>query len=260
MSKPKNRNRSPIKENPLRHPGQSIDEEIEHVYEEQALPYIFASFFVILLAVAEWNWFALDSRPHPAFLTILAAVTIAFSVYKLNKIRSQIKNLKLGRDGEKDVGQSLEVLRESGYRVFHDIIGDGFNIDHVIVSAGGIFTVETKTYCKPASGDAKIHYDGRSIHIDGIQPSRDILGQARAQRSWLTGTLEETTGKNYPVRAVVVFPGWYVDGGNKASHHEVWVMNPKMLPGFVENEPQKLEMEDLHLVAYHLSRFIRAVA
>jgi hypothetical protein len=194
------------------------------------------------------------------FLTLVAVVTIAFSVYKVKKVRAQIQNLKLGRDGEKDVGQSLEVLRESGYRVFHDIVGNGFNIDHVIISSGGIFTVETKTYSKPAKGNAKIHYDGRSIQIDGVQPTGDILGQARAQRDWLTDVLEQSTGKKYPVRGVVVFPGWYVDNKGNPGHHEIWVMNSKMLPSFVENVPKKLEKEDLHLVAYHLARYIRAKA
>jgi len=38
---------------------------------------------------------------------------------------------------------------------------------------------------------------------------------------------------------------------------DVWVLNPKALPVFVNNEPIKLKDEEVHLIAYHLSRHIR---
>ena len=37
------------------------------------------------------------------------------------------------RHGERAVGQYLERLRESGPRVFHDVPGVGFNLDHVVI-------------------------------------------------------------------------------------------------------------------------------
>ena len=63
-------------------------------------------------------------------------------------------------DWERAVGQTLEALRRKGYRVFHDLIGEGFNLDHVIISEHGVFSVETKTYSKPAKGGCKIIYNG----------------------------------------------------------------------------------------------------
>lgn len=41
-------------------------------------------------------------------------------------------------------------------------------------------------------------------------PIKDII-QARAQSAWLRGLLAESTGKQFDVFPVVVFPGWYID-------------------------------------------------
>ena len=60
-----------------------------------------------------------------------------------------MESIKLGRDGERVVAEHLQQLVGAGWRVFHDIQGDGFNIDHVVIGAGGISAVETKTRSKP---------------------------------------------------------------------------------------------------------------
>jgi len=38
---------------------------------------------------------------------------------------------------------------------------------------------------------------------------------------------------------------------------EVWILNPKALPTFISNEPVMLKDTDVHLTAFHLSRYIR---
>jgi hypothetical protein len=56
-----------------------------------------------------------------------------------------MRTLRQGIEGEKAVGQFLERLREQRYQVFHDLVGDGFNVDHVLIGPAGVFTIETKT-------------------------------------------------------------------------------------------------------------------
>ena len=41
--------------------------------------------------------------------------------------------LVLGERGELVVAEQLEELRADGFRCFHDIVQNGFNIDHVVV-------------------------------------------------------------------------------------------------------------------------------
>ena len=79
--------------------------------------------------------------------------------------------------------------------MFHNLIGDGFNVDHVLIGPGGVFTVETKSYSKPASGPAEISFNGEQVAIGGWQLDRNPVIQARAQAGWLRALLKETTGR-----------------------------------------------------------------
>jgi hypothetical protein len=121
-----------------------------------------------------------------------------------------------------------------------------------------VFTVETKTHNKP-NGNPQIVFDGETIRIDGFEPNRDPVVQAKAQASWLRELLVDSTGREFGVRSVIVFPGWFVNyTGPK--ERTVWVLNPKALPTFLGHEPQRLSENDIHLASFHLSRFVRAAA
>jgi len=56
----------------------------------------------------------------------------------------------------------------------------------------------------------------------------------------------------------IVFPGWYIESNNDGRKTNLWVLNPKSLSTFIENVPKSLSKEDMMLVSYHLSRFIRS--
>jgi hypothetical protein len=78
-----------------------------------------------------------------------------------------------------------------------------------------------------------------------------------ALAKWLEQTLLASTGKRFTARPVILFPGWYVEPAPKGT--QVWVLNPSALPAFVRNEPITISDSDLHLVVFHLTRYIRAV-
>ncbi|MBI4001357.1 MAG: NERD domain-containing protein, partial [Nitrospira defluvii] len=138
------------------------------------------------------------------------------------------------------MGEVLDLLREKGYRVFHDILGPNFNIDHVLVGSAGIFTIETKTRSKPLHADPKIFYDGQAIRIENEHPFDEPLVQARAQARWLTMVLNDGRAIPFTVRPVVVFPGWFIERIGSKSNCDVWVLNPKALGAFLANEPRIL--------------------
>lgn len=138
-------------------------------------------------------------------------------------------------------------------------MGDGFNVDHVVISDRGIFTIETKTYRKPATGKPEIRFDGKTILLNGHPTQADILGQVRAQADWRSRrVLQESTGKDYPVRPVVLFPGWFIQQVGESLRSGIWVLNPKALPTFLEHEPVQLKPEEVKLAAYQLSRYSHA--
>jgi hypothetical protein len=246
---------SPLKAKPLRNPGDSIDEEIRRLTDDKLPePFFFASGFA-LLAMMEWFGYLTHSPRHPILFTGVALVACIVAVWRVWRIRGRYKQLKLGRDGERCVGQFLERLRDGGGQVFHDVPAETFNLDHVIISPHGIYAVETKTFSKP-SPRAAVVVEGDSLLVAGRRPDRDPIKQVAGAARWLSDQLETTTGKKFSVRGVVVFPGWFVE--QRTPRGSIWVLEPKALPAFIENEPAVLASSDVALAAFHLSRYIRS--
>jgi hypothetical protein len=176
-------------------------------------------------------------------------------MWKTLPIWQELRRLKQARDGERYIGQCLERLRESGYRVLHDIVGDGFNIDHVLIGPTGVYTIETKTISKPSKGSCKIDYDGETVSINGYIPDRNPIVQAKAQANWIKGFLKEVITEDLAVRPVVLYPGWFVKPQPKGC--DVWVLNPDLLPGFLKNERESLEKRDIQAIEGCLSVYVR---
>jgi hypothetical protein len=248
--------KSPLKDPPLRNPGQSLDEEIHRVIEDQADPYITAVLALWAIAFIEWvgAWRALPRQP--LLFACLALAGTIWLVWHVIRLRRHVRRLKQGRDGERVVGQFLDGLREAGARIFHDVPGDGFNLDHVVISTRGIYVVETKTISKP-DPKAKVVFDGQHVTVAGFQPDRDPVTQATAEANWMRRLLEMSTGRSFPVRGVVVYPGWWVEQANKGGPRETWVLEPKALPAFIEHAPAVIAPEDVALAAYNLSRHVQ---
>jgi len=252
---PQKRTRSPLKDAPLRYPGQSLDNEIDDVAWDVLNPIMYAVCF-IAWSLMVWIENATKTISNPYIVMVIASVTIIWAAYKYFKAKKKIELLKMARDGERIVGEQLELLREKSYAVFHDIQGDKFNIDHVVISKHGVFVIETKTFSKPIKGDAKVFYNGEKVNVNGWEPDRDPIKQAKANASWLKDILKKSTGNIYPVRGVVIFPGWFIE--SKSLKSEVWVLNPKALPTFIGNEPECVTQTDVNMIAFHLSRYIRS--
>lgn len=249
--------KSPIKDKPLRLPGQSLEEERRRLIEDKLeTPFLLAAVFVVI-AILEWWRYYRNQPPSPKTLTFFAILLVVFASWRLWKLLPRLRAMKQGIEGERVVGQFLERLRGSGYQVFHDLIGEGFNVDHVLIGSAGIFTVETKTWSKPGRGEARIKFDGEALTVAGHEPDRNPIVQARAQSAWLKSVLAESTGHQFDVFPVVVFPGWFIERTDGVSRN-TWVLEPKALPKFLENAHQRLSPEDVKLASFHLSRFIRS--
>lgn len=247
--------RSPLKEQPLRVAGQSADDEIRRLTLDEGLTFLAWFTLASVLVITEWARWFLKTPPMPWLMTAVAALIISYSVFRLARFRKRLEALQLGRDGERAVAESLDELKAAGAIVFHDIRAPSFNIDHIVLSRHGVFVVETKTLSKSPRAEAT--YDGKILLVDGRTPQRDPIAQVEACADWVRNTLEAMTGKRHPTRPVVVLPGWFVRLGKDAHRHRTWVLNPKMLPGFVKREPVSMPEEDVRLAVYCLARHIR---
>lgn len=250
--------KSPLKDRPLHNPGQSLAEEIERVIDDEAVIYFIAIAVFIEFAILEWRRYYYPLASKPWVVTALVLLAVGYSTFRILRSIPKIRALRLGKDGEKIVAEYLEELRSDGAAIFHDIPAKGFNVDHVVVSRSGIFVIETKTRSKPNGRAATITYDGAKVLVDGRAPDRDPVWQVRGNAAWVQELLKESTGKSFPVRPVVLFPGWYVETLSARAHDKVWVLNPKCLSSFIQNENVDLPAEDVSLIAFHLSRYVRS--
>jgi hypothetical protein len=246
---------SPLKHQPLRLPGQSVQEEIDRLADDQLLFWALLPAVGIVFAIWEWLRWYFQWPLNPLGFTLAAILLVAFSALRLLPLRRRVRALKLGRDGERIVAENLNRLRSSGAIVFHDLRGNDFNVDHLIVAHQGIFAIETKTYSKRKGG--QVTFDGKRLEVDGVRLDRDPIEQARAAARWAASKILESSGKRFSVKPVVVFPGWFVNPVKEHGGSDVWVLNPESLPAFVLNSPDALSEDDLRLVVLNLARTAR---
>jgi hypothetical protein len=119
-----NNKKSPLKANPLRIPEQSLDEEIQSIREGTLDIYLLVPIIIGILCFYEWLlWYQIINLPHPLTFTIIAIGISIYCVFKVKKVIKQLRSLRLGRDGERALGQTLEALRKKGCKIFYEIVG-----------------------------------------------------------------------------------------------------------------------------------------
>jgi len=54
-----------------------------------------------------------------------------------------------------------------------------------------------------------------------------------------------------------VYPRWWVEQTHPDRPREVWVLEPKALPKFIEHALPVMSTDEVAMAAYHLSRYVR---
>jgi hypothetical protein len=120
-------------------------------------------------------------------------------------------------------------------------------------SQRGIFVLET--WDDPTVVRA---VDGERLLLNGHWLKRNPVRQVKALWKWLSDQLVETTGKRFPIRPVVLLPGWFVEVDAKTPP-EVWVLNPKMLRAQMERGAVVLQPEEVALMASRIIKDMQTV-
>lgn len=246
--------KSPLREMPLRLPGQSTDELLKEKWDSFE-PYLAAAALAIALAVAEWWRLWTNQSPSPKTYTVVALIVIGLFIFRLRKFLSLARQIKQGRDGERIVAEYLEKMRAYRYQVLHDVVAGDFNVDHVLIGPAGIFAVETKTPSKIGRNN-QIQFNGEQILIRGRRYAGNPVTQAKANAKWLNGILKSSTGKNFWVTPIVVFPDWSVR--REVAESEVLVLNPKEIEKTLTSRKGMLTGEEISLATFHLEQFVRS--
>jgi hypothetical protein len=211
--------------------GESNRRHIEEL-DERIDPWIIGIAFIpILLAFG----LTLQKASLPAFLLyfLFSAGFVAFADRKLRPLIKERAAYRLGFHGERYVAEELNQLMADGFRIFHDVPFDKYNMDHVLVGPNGVFVVETKTKRKrTAQGDDKykVLFDGTRLNFADGRWDTKALDQARLNAKTLSRWLGSATGVPIAVDAILTIPGWWVE---RKSRGDVYVVNPKEIRGLV---------------------------
>jgi hypothetical protein len=236
--------------------GESLGQSAFDLFFDRFLFFVLIGFTLLWVGVTEWFGIWMGSPITPWFWTISGIGLLLLAVWRGMRIKPQLEQIFQGRRGERETGRLLERLRADDYEVFHDIPGDRFNVDHVLIGPGGVFAVETKTISKPNDHDAQIDYDGQRVLVDGFAPDRDPIKQVQASAAHIADILHRKTGRTVPVRPVLLYPGWYVNG--KTREAATWVLNSNAFLKWIRNEPACLPREDVALYSNALEIHLSA--
>jgi Nuclease-related domain len=170
-----------------------------------------------------------DPRFLGAEVGLLAAIFV-ISRYVLPLVERHDR----GAAGEEQVGGVLDGLSGSGWHAIHDVsLGRG-NVDHIAIGPGGVFTIETKSHAGP-------------VQVGRVHGA--VLGQAQAQRR----AIERATGAH--VEPLLVYSRAWVDRP-LSRRKGVRVVPARMLRGYLERQPRRLEEEEIAAVRARVARAV----
>jgi len=165
---------------------------------------------------------------------LLSAGLCAVAYFRLRPLIRARACYQLGFRGERYVAEELNELIADGFRVFHDVPFEKYNMDHVIVGPTGVFVVETKTKRKPVLGGEKqyrVVFDGERLQFPNGSDV-DALEQVRRNRKTLSHWLSSSTADHITVEGILTIPGWWVERSVR-SKIDIHIVNPKEIRSLV---------------------------
>lgn len=246
---------SPITEKPGRYAGQSLVERRDVLLNDKVLSWVTISAMLIVVAIDHWVAYFAHSYLAAWLMTFIASFYVLYAAYRILSLLPELRALKLGIEGERSVGEQLERLRAQGYEVLHDIIGEDFNIDHLLIGPAGVMTVETKTLGKFKGESSKLTFDGEQIRANGTPLPRNPVPQALAQAKWMQTLINELSAVQVEVWPVVVFPKWFIQH-EPGAFDNLWVLEPKALLKFLMKRPPRLQPHEIQIVANTVRRYL----
>ena len=258
----RNKNSLSLETDLIRSPGQTLMRRLDQINQEIGiiLLYLLSVPLFIYAAYMTQLYFGQKeiSAVGIAIVAILCITFMAYFLYKLVTFIRKKRTIRTAYDSQVAVAQELNQLMRDGYHVYHNVPGDNFDIDHVIVGNTGVFAVETKTQAQPKSAnrveDKTVTYDGRALYF----PKGDdwkTIDLAKQQASWLSTWIQQSVGEPVAVRAVVVVPGWYV---KRISADGIPVINPQQFSSlFTYIKPRHLTQETITRIVTQMEQKCR---
>lgn len=233
-----------------RRAGQSLWEERDRLLNENLPFVVFVPCMLWFVWFAQWLPVHNKTQVPLNFWLNFAVIVTGISLIAYLRLIPKARRLVRGERGELRVAEVLDYLRPFGYHAFHDLVRDGFNVDHVVVGPAGVFAVETKF----RSGKGEITFkNGEGLFVGGSPEEKDSLEQARANAAEVNRLIRETCEMDVWVKPVVVFVGeWRVKDDWQST--DARVFTPDKLVKHIVNQQPRLKQSEITLIASHLER------
>ena len=222
--------RYPLSQPLLRPAGYGLSQQMDDAFADLFGALIaggFASVSVLALHAMQTAWAHVPESPVRAVITALGILfVLGSSIRTFIQRANKLRDLRLGWAGELATAEFLNDLLPLGYKVFHDLPADKFNIDHVAIGPQGVFAIETKMRVKravPNGQDHKVLFNGKSLRFPTFETDEPLV-QASSQARWLSDWLSKASGEPVQAIPVVSLPGWFVETTGRG---EVIVFTPK---------------------------------
>lgn len=261
--------RAPLQDRQIGHvPGQQLSKRVEEHHENVLLALI-TMYYAAPIMMLAWalNRIPADRLKFDGLSWVFVAGAVALfgsGAYAFAKNWKQRQAAEDGLVAERVTGMQLNRLLEHGCLILHDLPGDGFNIDHVVISPRGVYAVETKSFRKPSAkveDPFTVRYDGRVLTFpDFIETG--AIEQAERYAQWLSRYLRE--GQiDAPVTPALALPGWMVEQSEDTWRSaRVKVFNPMGRGAtFMAKDFGRLDAQARHAISQMLaSRYPRVGA
>lgn len=236
--------KTPLTQRLLRPPGESLRIRIDQLND--ALTDLILWLLGLSAFLGFSVWLSFDSWLLGVISVIPALAGFVLISVRLFRHGTEIRNCRLGFVGERAVGEELNQLLSSGWKVFHDVEfhenpgQKPFNIDHVIVGTGGVFAIETKTRrkrLKRHSDDPKneVVFNGSSLVYPWGEEAFGI-NQSKDRAAHLARWLKTKLGQEIPVQPILALPGWSVIRRAKGP---LWVVSGREVASLFRDEQKK---------------------
>lgn len=218
--------------------------------------YLLLALLFVVTVVFGQSYISLIVR-HPYIFGAMLVLCLIYSYRKLNIGIAEIQNLNKGIVGEKIVASQLELLKESGFRVFNDLQLGGFNIDFAVVGPGGIYAVEVKNHAHPPT--AVLQYRNGVLKL-GNQDKTSSIKQVKSAAWTLHDLIFAGTRKNIFVSPVLCYANTKVDLDytQVKNKENVFVTDDTTINAFFSSLKHKLSAEDGLSISTFLDQYVAA--
>ena len=238
------------------------DKIIRAQFDKYLRPYVLITLFLSGLLTLEIYRWVTQSPPLPGVFTSLFLVGLTYTIYQIHEYRDQLRFIHLGRKGEPNTSEILEKYQsKQNVNVYTDVKFGSSKVDYIVTNKTGVFLINIINWHAPINSEAVIEYNDDELLLNGYRPDANPVIKQKTIKDWLGIRLQKIGNQYVPVKAIVIFPGWFVKTPKEIT--SVRVMNPRELEDYLEVDNDVLSNDqktDLDYQIRVISQYIHSTS